>query len=94
MKVRASGVYGVEIRHRGLAGGRLDISLEVKQGATPGASAAENKREAKRREAAVHLMVERAEWQILRDLRAGAFSVADLANAVRDGTVDNLRRTG
>jgi integrase len=94
VKKRPSGYYGVEIRHRRLEGGRLDLSLGVPVGASGGASARDNQREAKRREAAVRLMVERGEWRILRDLRAGKFSPADLANAVRDGQVDNLRRVG
>lgn len=94
MKVRKSGVYGIEIRNVALDGGRMDVSLDVKKGATPGASARENEREAKRRAAAVHLMVERGEWRIIRDLRSGAFSVVDLANAVRDGAIDSLRRVG
>lgn len=92
MKVRASGFYGVEIRNAQLEGGRLDISLGVARGATKGASARDNKREAERREAAIHLMLERGEWQILRDLRAGKFTAADVANAVRDGRVEHLRR--
>lgn len=92
MKKRASGYYGCEVRNAGLDGGRLDLSLGVPVGASGGATARENKREAERREAAILLMVERGEWQILRDLRAGKFQAVDLANAVRDGAVDSLRR--
>lgn len=94
MKERADGTWGVEIRNAGLDKGRMDISLRVPRRATAGASARENKREAERRESAVRLLVERGEWQLLRDLRAGKFGVVDLANAVRDGSLDGLRRTG
>lgn len=94
MKKRASGVYGLEVRNKGLDGGRIDISLGVPVGATPGATARENKAEAGRREAAIRLLVERGEWQILRDLRAGKVQAVDIANAVRDGSVDALRRVG
>lgn len=94
MKERADGSWGVEIRNAGLDNGRLDLSLRVPRGASAGATARENKKEAERREAAVHLLVERGEWQLLRDLRAGKFQVVDLANAVRDGKLDALRRTG
>lgn len=94
MKKRPGGVWGVEIRSKYLDKGRLDLSLGVPVGASAGAPARDNKREAERREAAIRLMVERGEWQILTDLRAGLFAVVDLANAVRDGRVDQLRRVG
>lgn len=87
-------MFGVEIRNPGLNGKRLDLSLRVPNGASPGATARENRKEAERREAAVHLMVERGEWTLLADLRAGKFGVVDLANAVRDGRLDALRRFG
>lgn len=94
MKKRPSGHWGIEVRNRALTGGRLDLSLGVPVGASPGASARENRREAERRESAVRLMVERGEWQILADVRSGKFPLVDLANAVRDGRVDDLRRVG
>lgn len=94
MKKRPGGWWGVELRAKGLEGGRLDLSLGVSVGASAGATARENRREAERRESALRLMVERGEWQLLRDLRARRFGAVDVANAVRDGTLDALRRTG
>jgi integrase len=70
----------LDLRSARMPGGRLRISLRTS-----------NRSEARRRENAVRVLVERGEWAILERLRAGTVHVAEVQRAVEANQITTLR---